>query len=513
MSSTVCILFCFGNANNDKKKADDLMNWKIGLVVAVVVCLVIAATVTMIAKREDIRALQCPENPFLHSHARMFFNDSIKQSKRDAVVVGGDLALVSNFHGNTHASTIAHLKGRGKTIIIVDGEPNDLSDARNADLIVTTKLEPSLLPPKTATLYLPCYSSFLNEINLQPDALLSIKSPPGKREFAVFCYSNCFKVFAGVRARGVFYKLMQKMTGNRVANLGQCFSDEPHARSSVSGSEYSHFTNREMFTNFKFVIAFENESIRGYISEKLVNPLLANSVPIYMGAPDVADHFNPKRIINVSSFPSFEACINEVLRLDADDEAYNAILREPCFVNNELNPDHFSLQLGGKFYNTLYKHVPKTVKVRPTMITRNTVHLLAVTEHAAHNAQTLNYFDSSSNCTQESLHEALQNSLAETKDDDLIVVCGSCVTFEPNMEHEMVELYRSAIYCGDIDVVAFERNNGLAEQALVVRKTPSSVALINDWVQRGPGSLDAVAKNYPNLHVVTHGSKTPLRNL
>lgn len=490
------------------------MNWKVGLVVAFFVCLVIAGTVAAIVKRKNLQELVAKmRNPFLQSHATTLFGDTVDQQARtDTLVVGKGLALVSNFHGNTHGSAISKLKTQGRKIFIVDGEPNDLSDAGDVDLIVTTKLERSLLPENTTALYLPCYASFLMEANLSPDLLLRPTKPAIAKEFAVFCYSNCNTKFGGVNARSDFYHLMQAKTQNRVTNLGRCLASEPHAgQSKNEKGKNNHFTNRELFKNFKFVIAFENEAIKGYVSEKLVNPLLANSVPIYLGAPDVADHFNPKRMINVRDFPSFDACIDEVLRLDKDDEAYCAMLREPCFVDNKLNAEHFALQLGGRFYDELYRHVPKTVKVKPVMITANTVHFVTLTESAARKAKNSNYFDACSSSSEPTLASALKATFEQVKNNDLVVLCDPRVRVMHNMDHEMLNLFRVAIYGGDVDVVAFKNKVSFTEKAIIVRKTDSSVALAGEWVSSNK-SWNLVAENYKNLHVVNNTKLLPLQN-
>ena len=50
---------------------------------------------------------------------------------------------------------------------------------------------------------------------------------------------------------------------------------------------------------YRFTVAFENSIARGYVTEKLYQPLLVGSVPIYRGAPDVARHL-----------PATHCCVN-----------------------------------------------------------------------------------------------------------------------------------------------------------------------------------------------------------
>ncbi len=101
--------------------------------------------------------------------------------------------------------------------------------------------------------------------------------------------------------------------------------------------------------SYKFVLAFENASYNGYASEKLIEPLLVNSLPIYWGNPLISNDFNSKSFINVHEYSSFEKVIEEIIRIDNDDNEYLKYLEQPYFknniVSNELN------------YNTIAKEL------------------------------------------------------------------------------------------------------------------------------------------------------------
>ena len=42
-----------------------------------------------------------------------------------------------------------------------------------------------------------------------------------------------------------------------------------------------------LYRKYKFVIAFENAIEEDYVTEKFYDPLLAGSVPVYLGAPSI----------------------------------------------------------------------------------------------------------------------------------------------------------------------------------------------------------------------------------
>ena len=95
--------------------------------------------------------------------------------------------------------------------------------------------------------------------------------------------------------------------------------------------------NQELFREYKFVICFENSYAKDYISEKLPNVMMANSIGIYRGAPNVDEFFNTDSFINYENYGcSYDAMIEKIIELDRDDEKYNAMLKKPFFVNNEF---------------------------------------------------------------------------------------------------------------------------------------------------------------------------------
>lgn len=82
----------------------------------------------------------------------------------------------------------------------------------------------------------------------------------------------------------------------------------------------------------KFAIAFENTSMPGYTTEKLLRAFAAQTVPIYWGNPRVAEEFNNKSFISCHEYASWNEVIKKVKELDNNPEAYKAMLQEPAFT-------------------------------------------------------------------------------------------------------------------------------------------------------------------------------------
>ncbi|QTE39769.1 glycosyltransferase family 10 [Mucilaginibacter gossypii] len=84
----------------------------------------------------------------------------------------------------------------------------------------------------------------------------------------------------------------------------------------------------ELIAGYKFSLAFENARAHDYVTEKLYQPLIAGSVPVYLGASNVED-FAPgeKCFINVDKFATVKAAADYLLELANNEEEYNRFLK------------------------------------------------------------------------------------------------------------------------------------------------------------------------------------------
>lgn len=111
---------------------------------------------------------------------------------------------------------------------------------------------------------------------------------------------------------------------------------------------------RDFLKDYKFVISFENSSYPGYTTEKLVEPMLVNSIPIYWGDPDVAKDFNTESFININDFETHEEAIDYIIDLDKNEDKYLAMVSKP-WVTNKNNPDRYSEESLFSFFDFILK--------------------------------------------------------------------------------------------------------------------------------------------------------------
>jgi len=94
---------------------------------------------------------------------------------------------------------------------------------------------------------------------------------------------------------------------------------------------------RQWLRKYKFNLAFENRAVSGYVTEKLPDGLLAHTVPIYWGAPDVVKDFNPASFINGNDFSSWDELAKYVAKVDGDPKLYLQYLSAPPYHGNTPN--------------------------------------------------------------------------------------------------------------------------------------------------------------------------------
>jgi len=89
----------------------------------------------------------------------------------------------------------------------------------------------------------------------------------------------------------------------------------------------------DFIKQYKFVICFENTKEDNYITEKIINPFLAGAVPIYWGTDSRNNIFNKNSYLawDEVNDPTYEQIINEIIKLDNNDEAYLAMRNASVF--------------------------------------------------------------------------------------------------------------------------------------------------------------------------------------
>ena len=80
----------------------------------------------------------------------------------------------------------------------------------------------------------------------------------------------------------------------------------------------------------------ENSDGDGYISEKIVDSILAGTIPIYFGDYLLDEYINPKSYILIKGEKDIEKKIKYIQKLDQDDNLYKEMLKEKAIIDDNF---------------------------------------------------------------------------------------------------------------------------------------------------------------------------------
>jgi len=182
------------------------------------------------------------------------------------------------------------------------------------------------------------------------DSLAEAKDPHEiigqKRKFCNFLFSNT----RDGKVRNEFFEKLSKYkridsAGKSLNNMGQILLGRAGTR--VGG--YTRYPEKmDFLSQYKFTIAFENNRSdynpnSGYTTEKLTEPMLAESIPIYRGNPRVGEVFNTHSFFNYGDFKTEGELIEYIIKVDRDDDLYEKILSEGWLLRKQT-PRHLDVE-------------------------------------------------------------------------------------------------------------------------------------------------------------------------
>ena len=137
--------------------------------------------------------------------------------------------------------------------------------------------------------------------------------------FCNFIYSHANE------PRDTYFYMLSKY--KQVDSLGGWLNNTNTNSTRYASNYYEH--SIQMKSRYKFSLAMENASCKGYTTEKIVSSLQAHTVPIYWGDPAVTDYINPKAFINCHDYSSFDEVIERVKEIDNNDELWLDMVTQP----------------------------------------------------------------------------------------------------------------------------------------------------------------------------------------
>jgi len=113
----------------------------------------------------------------------------------------------------------------------------------------------------------------------------------------------------------------------------------------------------DFMRRYKFTLAVENNIWPGYMTEKLVDPMFASSIPIYVGDPQAHESFDPASYIDFACFQNMKEMMEFVREVDNDRALYLKLLSAPHYRNNAV-PDYARDENILAFFDRIFEAAP-----------------------------------------------------------------------------------------------------------------------------------------------------------
>jgi hypothetical protein len=151
-----------------------------------------------------------------------------------------------------------------------------------------------------------------------------------------FCSLLCAYADRTTRKRHEFFHILNRR--RRVDSAGPALNNTGF-RVPKGGDGLNRYGHKiRWIQSYRFNIAFENRFCPGWTTEKLVDPLHVQTIPIHWGDPRVKEDFNPDSFICADDFPSLEALADYVLHVDDTPDRYARYVQAPPFRENRPSP-------------------------------------------------------------------------------------------------------------------------------------------------------------------------------
>jgi len=98
----------------------------------------------------------------------------------------------------------------------------------------------------------------------------------------------------------------------------------------VAGGGGGEWLKTKFFMNYKFCLAYENQSDKGYCTEKYLHAKAAGCIPIYWGDPEFQRDFDPAGAIDARGCKTQEELLELIRKVDTDDSAWKAKASVPA---------------------------------------------------------------------------------------------------------------------------------------------------------------------------------------
>jgi hypothetical protein len=189
-------------------------------------------------------------------------------------------------------------------------------------LLLTCKInkKPKIINLPLFIPYIYC-NNFIDRLEKQTN----VTSVPSKNICAIISNGNCLE-------RNYIMNCIERYV--KIDYAGSYKNNVPKVEGAYNSQSLFDF-----YSQYKFVICMENTWQETYITEKIVNGFLANTIPIYWGTNKVFDYFNKDRFIYIENTNN-ESIVNVIKQIGflmKNSDKYLEMVNKPIFRDGFLN--------------------------------------------------------------------------------------------------------------------------------------------------------------------------------
>jgi hypothetical protein len=248
-----------------------------------------------------------------------FFELLFSKTKLKNFQITKDLKKANVLFESLFGSTLVNVK-KWKYKIHYSGESYAYNNS-NYDIILKSEIT------KNNIVDLPLFVYYMYNNNLIDNLIFrNITQIPTK--FCCFIVSN-----PKCQIRNFVFQELNKY--KRVDSFGKFANNVGYVlQHNYWSKEYIDFIKQ-----YKFIICFENSKTETYITEKIINPLIAGIIPVYWGTHHIKNIFNTNSLLFLENENQQEInnLIEKIKQLDNDDAKYIEFVNQPVFTNNTIN--------------------------------------------------------------------------------------------------------------------------------------------------------------------------------
>jgi len=238
-------------------------------------------------------------------------------------------------HSDPH-SPVTHVKTGPYLRVFVTGE-NVEPEMDKCDFAISYSTQ--IVHPNHLRLPLWAWGGNPNRL-IKDDSVDWEKIAAGKTEFCNYIYSH------DVAYRDAIFTELGRY--KRVDAAGRC-------RNNMNGWTIPRTPTGKLdfLKRYKFTLALENAVWPGYVTEKLTEPMLAHSIPIYVGDPNAQRSFNDGSYIDLASAGTVGRMLELVREVDSNRDMYLKMLAAPFYPNNEI-PEYVREEKLVSFFDRIF---------------------------------------------------------------------------------------------------------------------------------------------------------------